>query len=422
MDSVTIFRYNSMIKTRLTILIIASLTYLKGFSQIDFRPGFYISLSNDTVYGLIDYRGEIRNSKICAFKKEVNDEEHTFKPNEISAYRFIESKYYISKVIKSQEGEELSVFLEFLVNGITDLFYYIDSNGDHYFIETKKGKMTELTNEEIDIIKDGQKKGIANTNKYIGLLRYEFSDCPEIQTAIDNAGMNHKSLIRVVKDYHNYVCKDEQCIVYEKKIPTVKFNFGAMTSYTFSDLSFDDDDDNDEFYSCFNMKLSKSPSFGAFIKIHLPELNEKISFDFGAEYSENYYYGTHQTQFFEDVNYYELHVHTGMIESFLGFVYTFPKRTFRPTMSFGGIFNYLTLANTRLVYDKYSPYSIYSNETYSTPISSVLLGFYLQTGGEFEISEKLSLFTYVKYHGSLGSNSELKTKIKSLGLSIGLLF
>lgn len=41
---------------------------LKGHAQTDFRPGYYTTWENDTVYGLIDYRSEIRNSKICEYR------------------------------------------------------------------------------------------------------------------------------------------------------------------------------------------------------------------------------------------------------------------------------------------------------------------------------------------------------------------
>ena len=34
-------------------------------AQSDFRPGYYITNDLDTVFGLIDYRGEIRDSRIC---------------------------------------------------------------------------------------------------------------------------------------------------------------------------------------------------------------------------------------------------------------------------------------------------------------------------------------------------------------------
>ena len=63
-------------------------------SQPDFRPGFVITNSNDTVYGTIDYRGDLMMGHICRFK-DKNDTLTDFSPNDIAAFRFIDSKFYI---------------------------------------------------------------------------------------------------------------------------------------------------------------------------------------------------------------------------------------------------------------------------------------------------------------------------------------
>ena len=116
-------------------------------AQSDFRSGYYISNKNDTVYGLLDFRGEIRNAKVCVFKESEESESKTFLPGEIAAYRFDNSKYYVSRTVKI-ENENRTVFLEYLVNGITDLFFYRDIDGDIYFIEDKDGTLHELVEEE----------------------------------------------------------------------------------------------------------------------------------------------------------------------------------------------------------------------------------------------------------------------------------
>lgn len=66
-----------------------------------FRNGYYITLENDTVYGLIDYRGEVRNSQTCVFKMSEVAEPEKFDPSEIQAYRFTDGKFYISKQINT---------------------------------------------------------------------------------------------------------------------------------------------------------------------------------------------------------------------------------------------------------------------------------------------------------------------------------
>ncbi len=39
-------------------------------AQTNFRPGYIISLTGDTIYGDIDYRGDFLMSMLCKFRSE----------------------------------------------------------------------------------------------------------------------------------------------------------------------------------------------------------------------------------------------------------------------------------------------------------------------------------------------------------------
>ncbi|KPK79477.1 MAG: hypothetical protein AMS27_17980 [Bacteroides sp. SM23_62_1] len=158
------------------VIIIACLVYPgKGSCQADFRPGYIITLENDTIHGLIDFRGDMINAQICSFKKHKKAEKTNYKPFEIKAYRFTGDKYYISRYVKQTE-ETVPVFIEYLVDGIADLYYYRDTkNIDHYFIEKEDSTLVELTNERKMIVVDnGHYKGYYDiqTRRHIGILKY----------------------------------------------------------------------------------------------------------------------------------------------------------------------------------------------------------------------------------------------------------
>ncbi len=59
-----IFRFYKLIRRnslKFSLLIFILFTaILKGMAQTDFREGYYITLENDTVFGLVDYRGEVK--------------------------------------------------------------------------------------------------------------------------------------------------------------------------------------------------------------------------------------------------------------------------------------------------------------------------------------------------------------------------
>lgn len=216
---------------KFNILLLLGLIFSAGIlnAQTDFRPGYVITVSNDTIHGQIDYRGDLLMGEICRFRNNDKEDVQSYYPVDIVAFRFNDSKYFVSKEINGT-----MVFLEFLIKGQINIYYLRDYNGDHYFLEKADYPIIELPYEE-GIKYVGNKKVYFETNKHIGLLNYYMQDAPEFQSRIANIGEpEHESLIKLAKDYHNKVCKDGACVIYEKKLPMLKFNFeiiGGIAKY-----------------------------------------------------------------------------------------------------------------------------------------------------------------------------------------------
>jgi hypothetical protein len=119
-------------------------------------------------------------------------EEISFEPGDIYAYRFSNGgKYYVSMDLEIDQ-EERRVFLEFLVNGISNLYYYRGEATNKYFLESAEGQFTELSNDWIEFEKDGVRYG-RYTNLFVGQMKASFGDCPEIQPGLEQAKFTHKS-------------------------------------------------------------------------------------------------------------------------------------------------------------------------------------------------------------------------------------
>ena len=154
-------------------LIVTSL--FNASAQSDFRPGFIITNSLDTVHGLVDYRGEVRNMKTCIFKESIEDEAKEFLPGDILGYRFANTgKFFVTKRINTEELNDY-VFVEFLLKGITNLYYYKNNTYSAYFVDSEETELLELNNKIIEV----EKNGITYTkvdNKYIGVLIYALAE------------------------------------------------------------------------------------------------------------------------------------------------------------------------------------------------------------------------------------------------------
>jgi hypothetical protein len=226
------------------------LTLLINFSLIeaqnDFRQGFIILNTGDTIFGKIDFRSDLSNGTHIFFKKDSISISMEYTPDLISAYRFLNDKFYISKKVKVGKVER-PIFLECLISGRVNVYFSVQEgepidinklggtvNEGHYYIE-KDTLIREIDNNSI-MSKDMQYT--YNTNQYKNMLKVYFSDYPDIFKEVDKLGFNKKSLINISKKYNEAVCKDKQCVVYEKPFAKRIYQFGFETGYEFSKLDY----------------------------------------------------------------------------------------------------------------------------------------------------------------------------------------
>jgi hypothetical protein len=125
------------------------------------------------------------NAKICRFKSDLSADEQQFHPTDIYGFRYIESgKFYISKTIEINNVLQM-VFLEYLIQGIMNLYFYKDDSLDiigYYIFEDEKGEMQILTKhvDEYGYVKNSDKNtyvhALKKDTKYKNMLNYMFGN------------------------------------------------------------------------------------------------------------------------------------------------------------------------------------------------------------------------------------------------------
>lgn len=229
------------------------------FSQKDFRKGYIITNSGDILYGSININTNLHRK--CGFKID-NEKEEVYSPFDIKGFQLEDGKYYISKAVVLKEDYKVvkqidkgnfnssasvdrkwtgsentfidSVFLEFLVEGKINLYYLKRADIDHYFMEDSSHTMIDLTTQHVEIRKGGIQYFEIEDKMSKGAIRYFMKDAPQLHDKIDRAPIQHKSLIDLSADYHRSVCKDKECIIYERKIKSMKYRYflGAGSHYS----------------------------------------------------------------------------------------------------------------------------------------------------------------------------------------------
>jgi hypothetical protein len=233
-------------------------------AQTDFRPGYIINSVGDTLYGKIDYRSDLLMSTICKYQ-DVNNTIKEYAPNDIKGFRFIDSKYYVSKEINGT-----NFFLEYLIKGKVNIYYMRNNTGDHYYIDKEGVKLAEIPYEEGLKYVDG-KEVYFRTTKHIGVINYYMQDAPQFKSRIEDLKKpDHEYLIKLAEDYHNAVCEGEKCIIYEKKFPFLKVNYEVIGGKIKSK--------NSGYYKNYSQ-------VGILANFWMPRANEKLYFRTGLLYS-----------------------------------------------------------------------------------------------------------------------------------------
>jgi hypothetical protein len=296
------------------LILIGLLIFTKALTaQTDFRSGYVIKLSGDTLHGKIDYQSDLLMSKNCKFEYGGNRITN-YLPDSIIAFKFIDGRYYVSREINEKRE-----FLECLIDGRISVFYMRDEEGDHYFLDKEGLELTELPYKEgVKLVNN--KQVYYQTTKHIGALTYFMQDAPKLKTRIASfAAPTHKNLIQLAEDYHNEVCEEQKCIIYKKKLPLLKIIpelTGGVINY------FHVENLNNKLYF----------QTGIITHIWIPRVNEKMYVRTGILFS--------QLEFADGkTNFYKIPVQ---------FEYFYPKGIFRPRLSYGLNFYYPTNTSVSL--------------------------------------------------------------------------
>lgn len=220
-----------MCKHSLCLVIALFLIIPFSHAQGKWETGYVAFASGDTVSGLIEYRGSSYNSGYCRFRPAPGETIITYTPLQISSYKIENSGYFVSRTIEDEE-KEITVFLEFLIEGRANLYHY---KGERYYIEVDS-TIYELQNTEKNVEVSGIKY-VQRSKEYIGMLTYLLQDA-DIRQDIEEATLDSKSLIRLAKKYHETVCTDESCIIYKRVNRPLNLKAGLQAGISYSTIKF----------------------------------------------------------------------------------------------------------------------------------------------------------------------------------------
>ncbi|GAA4828829.1 hypothetical protein GCM10023331_12460 [Algivirga pacifica] len=170
-------------------------------------------MANDTIYGELQYQSDMMSISSCIFKNDTLPQT-SYSPEELKAYRFTGGKYYISKYVYGLENRRQ--FVEYLVDGEKDAYYFRDKNGHHYLVGDTDS-LLELRYKEKTVIQNG-KEFLVKEKQYLTMLEDYLGDQDILSKQIKRSNtLSRSRLIKMTKKYHDLYCPEGICEVYGKQ-------------------------------------------------------------------------------------------------------------------------------------------------------------------------------------------------------------
>jgi hypothetical protein len=271
------------------ISIFGSFILIFNFNaQSVFTKGYVINNNNDTIRGWIEENNNSSNTSKCIFKLQPEAEKQIYKPADLQSFKLLNGKYFVSRLVTAN-GQSKQLFLEYLVQGLVNIFLYADEIGLHYLVDKGDGNLLELKNSTYLSEQDG-KSYLREKREYVGILSYVFQDSPKTCAEAATKDLDYKSLIKLAIDYHNDLCASDKCIVYAKKPDVIKVHFGLLAGVNYTSLTKGKADDSEIFFQNTQFNSLVYPSLGVFAEVKFPYVNNDRLF---ARYEASFWQEKH---------------------------------------------------------------------------------------------------------------------------------
>jgi hypothetical protein len=367
------------------LLLLTAAPLLKGQSL--YRDAYLINRQNETVPGLIADQGEIQNSKVCFFRPDKESDVVTYLPGSILAYGFTDGARYETKTVKFG-GNPQQIFAECLVKGKASLYYLRNDSLEYYFIEKSGSGFYPL------------KPGSGQDQR---MLKAIFSDCMEVQSDIDRAQLNHRSLVRITCQYNNCDGQADGCTTFGSS-SRIELQIAPVIGFSSEWYSVT----GEEPFDSFDFDPDHVPVFGLWLDLSSSRLGEHLSFQLGAEAATKSKYYTEYgdlSQIGLTDYYYYVHMQGIAARMFAGASWHITQNGIRPAL--GGGLLLQKFIQPEFWYDRLmvtGPVEL-TDEWRNDLASSLFYGAYAQAGVETVLNGKHILFASIR-GGFLITNPE----------------
>ncbi len=241
----------------LAIVILILPCFVAVNSQKNFKPGFVISLSGDTLKGTINYNYWKINPEKIEFRQNEKDQVRIFLPLDIKKFG-VYGELYVGAIVQSEVVSANSydntptlktvadtIFLQTIIKGSKSLYCYKNSDKKEQFYIVQDSKYQLLIYKKFYVKKAGNTELVENCVFRGQLLAY-FKDSPAVQPELQNLQYTKDGLGELLELYYNSsgsVCEFRNFgsgseSLNSRKSEKIGFDFGALGGMSLTKVYF----------------------------------------------------------------------------------------------------------------------------------------------------------------------------------------
>ncbi|QNH63201.1 outer membrane beta-barrel protein [Hymenobacter sediminicola] len=277
-------------RTFLRLLPALCLVAPAALAQSNFKPGYILQPSGDTLRGEVDYRSEQRNRKLCRFRPASTTTVTEYQPEQLQGYGFSGGRNYQSRQLPGATAEK--AFLQVLALGNASLYLTVqaDDREAYYAGRQNTGPLQLLVQRDTTIMAYNQSVGretktMQRLYPFRSKLAALMSDCPKVQASIVNMELREQKLLQLFSDYNTCAGGSVQYSVPETR---TKVGVSVLGGSYQSTLTQRYDETETE------LKAARSSIFGVGLVVQPGFFHHKLSAVVQALYVKQEYEKTYQ--------------------------------------------------------------------------------------------------------------------------------
>lgn len=378
----------SFIRKSLLLGILCSFA-LSAQGQLNYKKGWVVNSAGDTIHGLINDAGGMRNSRVCTFRKSMDHELSKYRPEDLKSYMLIGDSYYVSREIE-HNNKRVQAFLEVVIEGRIKLFrynisavYYMEKEGHELSILKNDHDPQEQKKYIYPVKWDSYKLG---TYVYKDTLYSFFKDCVPVLNELDIVEYNRKSLVDITKKYLRLTSQDDQLITYERSKESSRAMFGVYSGISMSKMLFYD--------YIIDSEITTSVPVGVLYDIPITPISRNLSVQVGVNASMiDYGYDfINQTTRLDSIR-----IKSTAVGIPISFNYSLHLNRFSPYIGFGKETAFVVRSASSYNGQRYDDMGVLGYGQISTMLHKIQKGgWFADLGFKYNVSQDFAVFANVR--------------------------